>query len=716
MASGHRPVALPAPVSPPLMAQLPAQLPWLLPWLSLLWPLWLSRRPEAGSPLWRRRSLLVLLVLLCLRYLHWRISASLNLDGPAATALSLSLLAAEAWLLLSGLLPLLLAWRRFDDGSAAADRAEAAWRRSAWRPHVDVLVPTCGEPLPVLERCLLGCSGLSYPHRTIWVLDEAGRPEVAALAARFGCRWHHRSERCHAKAGNLNAGLPLGSGELVAVFDADFIPQHHFLERTIGLLADPAVALVQTPQSFINADPLMRNLALERWLLPDEESFYRWVEPVRSAWGAVVCAGTSFLVRRRALEQVGGFVAGAIAEDFVTGIALASRGWRLRYLGEKLSAGLAAESMLDFLRQRQRWAAGTLQALRLPQGPQRAPGLSAGQRLAYLEGAFHWLAALPRLVLLLMPLSLGLLGISPIRLSEAALLEFLLPLWLALLLSVGWLNRGSRQALLADLPGWSLAVPLAATVFTSLWGRVQPFRITPKHRVHQRGGIAPALALPLLVLSGLHGLNLLALARGLVGQVWSPLTALGLLWGALTLLGLLTAWRACWDPPRPDPTPWLALELPARLEASGPDGQPLSRPVRITALSERGAVLAPAQAGPPGWREARLVLEPTAADFPHPLAVISGGGPAGMPRLLWAPGQPQALEALQRWLFCRPGAWPMRTAPPEWRALAALLARLLSLPRARQPAPLSLVPQQPGPPPDTPEPGRRSDTPPASAS
>jgi len=261
-----------------------------LPWLLLLWPLWLSRRPEARCPIWMRRSLLLLLTALTARYLHWRVTASLTLDTPLTAGLSLLLLAAEAWLLVCGLLPLLLAWRRFDDGRADADRAGHLWRNSGWRPSVDVLIPTCGEPLPVLERCLLGCTNLHYPDRTIWVLDDANRPEVAALAARWGCRYLARPQRHHAKAGNLNHGLAQAQAELVAVFDADFVPQQHFLDRTIGLLLDPAVALVQTPQCFFNADPVLRNLELERWLLPDEESFYRWIEPVRSAWGAVVCA------------------------------------------------------------------------------------------------------------------------------------------------------------------------------------------------------------------------------------------------------------------------------------------------------------------------------------------------------------------------------------------------------------------------------------------
>jgi cellulose synthase (UDP-forming) len=671
-----------------------------LPWLLLLWPLWLSRRPEAQQPLWRRRSLLLLLALLTLHYLQWRVLHSLNLINPLATALSLLLLLAEGWLLLSGLLPLLLAWRRFSDGRPEADAAQARWQASRWRPTVDVLIPTCGEPLPVLERCLRACSQLRYPHRQLWLLDDAGRPELEALAARYGASYHHRPERRHAKAGNLNAGLELSCGELIAVFDADFVPQQHFLERTIGLLLDPQVALVQTPQHFLNADPVMRNLAMEAWLLADEESFYRWIEPVRSAWEAVVCAGTSFLVRRSALAEVGGFVEEGISEDLVTGMALASRGWKLRYLGEKLSAGLAAETMLDFVRQRQRWASGTLQALRLRQGPLRLRGLRPGQRLAYLEGALHWFNTVPRLLLLLMPLSIGLLGVAPVLLTDSAVLGKLLPLWIALLLSTGWLNRGSRHALLADLPGWALAVPLAATVLASLWGRVQPFRITPKHRVQVQGGVAPVLALPLLLLLGLNGLNLALILRHLSSGGGSAGGWLGLAWGGLTLLGLLVALRACRDPAAGDPSPWLALPLQASLRGLDHTGQPVELQVAIEALSETGVVLAPSTLPTDGIT---ACLKLKARDIPAlPALPLAPHAPSGTHlRWAWERGPVGAREQFLGWLYGRPGGWPQRQAPQEWRALLALLRRLISPGRGRQR--LSLVPQQLGLPgaPDT---------------
>ena len=202
----------------------------------------------------------------------------------------------------------------------------------------------------------------------------------------------------------------------MAVLDADFIPQQDFInDHRLSERTD--VALVQTPQCFLNADPVMRNLGMEPWLLSDEESFYRWIQPVRDGWGAVVCAGTSFVARRSALESVGGFVGNAISEDLVTEIALNARGWRLIYLQESSVLALRGNGG-RFVRQRQRWAEGTLQSLGLKQGPLRSPN-NLGQRIAYLEGATQWLNMLIRMVLLLMPLSCGLLHTLPVLMSES---------------------------------------------------------------------------------------------------------------------------------------------------------------------------------------------------------------------------------------------------------------------------------------------------------
>ena len=651
--------------------------------LLLLWPLLLTRRPEQASPLWARRSLILLISLLTLRYLHWRCTASLNLESNLSTLVSLVLLLAEGWLLLTGLVPLWLAWRTYPDRREQALKQRHHWLASSWRPSVDIMVPTYGEPTAVLERSLRACRRQTYSNTTVWVLDDSGRAEVKQLAHSLGCRYRHRPERRNAKAGNLNDGLRISDGELIAVFDADFIPQASFLETTIGLLMDPEVGLVQTPQHCINADPVMRNLAMERWLLPDEESFYRWIEPVRDGWGAVVCAGTSFLVRRQALESVGGFAEKALSEDFVTGIALREQRWRLIYLQQKLSAGLAAEQMLDFVRQRQRWARGTLQSLRLAHGPLRARNLNWGARLAYLEGVIHWINNLPRLLLMLMPLSIGLFGVVPINISSTALIELLLPLWGTVLLSIGWLNRGSRAALLSELTGWVLTVPLVSTLVL----RPDGFRVTPKHQPKQRGGWAWSLALPLLILSGLNAANLIGILRQwaspehLNSEGWG----LGLIWGGLNLLGTLVALRACWDPPQSDPTPWFAVQADGTI--SHPEAEKVA--CKISAISENGAELE-LQPGtqPPPWGNTWLCWD----EQPIRLQILLTAQQGCRISVAWQALSPAQREALQHWLYQRQDCWIDRQPPPEWRALLALLKRTLL--GAPTPAPLqrSLVP------------------------
>jgi cellulose synthase (UDP-forming) len=212
----------------------------------------------------------VLLSLLGLRYLIWRIGSTLNLVSPTATLLSLLMLGAELMLLANGFLQLWLSL------APTWPVPPATWPPA--RPwSVDVLVPSYGEPPELLERCLGGCLAMAYPQKQVWLLDDSGRPELETLCRRLGCRYLSRQERQHAKAGNLNHALAHCGSDLVAVFDADVVPLEPFLQETVGLFDDPAIGFVQTPQSYMNADPVMRNLRLERWLMPDEESFYRWI-------------------------------------------------------------------------------------------------------------------------------------------------------------------------------------------------------------------------------------------------------------------------------------------------------------------------------------------------------------------------------------------------------------------------------------------------------
>ena len=614
----------------------------------------------------------LLLALLTGRYLHWRITATLNLDTPLATALSLLLLAAEAWLLAHGFLQLLFSLApHAPDGERASGGAEP-WQPGdpATLPWVDVLVPSYGEPLEVVERCLRGCRALAYPHLRVWLLDDGGRAELAALAQRLGCLYSSRELRQHAKAGNLNHVLSRLEGELIAVFDADVVPVRAFLEQTVPLFRDPRVGLVQTPQTYMNADPVIRNLGLERWLLPDEESFYRWIEPMRQRLGAVVCAGTSFVVRREALLAVGGFETGTPSEDLATGIRLTAAGWRLLFLPEKLSAGLAPLTLAALARQRCRWAAGTLQTLRTGANPLRIPGLNPLQRLAFLEGILHWLNVFPQLVLVLMPLSLGVLGVAPLRLSGEGLLTVALPLLLAQLLLARWFTAHSRTALMPELYRWVVLVPLTWAVLSSLLGRSQPFRVTPKELPGARGGsLEKRLLLPLLGLLSLQAValvNLIPLLRGTARLSLAPLSASTLAaavaWALLNGLLLIAALRCCRDRPRRSSIPWLAWD--GRVELNGLSAQ-------LNAISEEGLELhAPAFPGASG-----ALLLRFADGEGWPVRLEARQGPLLGCR--WGPLSELQRARLHQLLYQRRGQWPNRRAPAEPLALAATLKRLL---------------------------------------
>jgi cellulose synthase (UDP-forming) len=617
----------------------------------------------------------LLLTLLGGRYVFWRIGASLNLATPLAASLSLLTLAAELVLLAGYFLQLwftLLPERPVPEAAPIPDPA----------PAVDVLVPTCGEPLELVERCLRGCLAMDYPNLTVWLLDDTARTELSELCTRLGCRYLARPERRHAKAGNLNHGLHHCRGELVAVFDADVVPLRPFLTRTVGLFADPSVGFVQTPQSYMNSDPVMRNLALERWLLPDEESFYRWIQPTRQNLEAVVCAGTSFVVRRKALEQVGGFETATPSEDLATGIRIAAAGYRNHYLSEKLSAGLAPFTAAAMARQRCRWGSGSLQTLRTGASPLAIPGLKPLQRLGYSEGILHWFTFPAQLVLLCTPLSLGLLGIAPILVGRDALLTIAIPFFLSQVLLTRWLSGHARTAILPELYRWIFLLPISTAVVSTALGRPRRFRVTPKSVNRERPlGPDPGLLLPLLILLGLQVLALWNLAPGrlpvLVGQEAIPPASevtlrVILSWTLLNGLLLLLAIRSCWDRPGSDGVPWFDLSLPLRLRHR--HGRCSAH---LQAVSASGAelFLGAATDGAALGTADGLTLEGLVPGqgLPFVPMAMRAGAIGGC----WGPLTPLQREQLEDLLYRRQRLWPTLRAPFEPPILPQVLLRLL---------------------------------------
>ncbi|MEO0409104.1 MAG: glycosyltransferase, partial [Cyanobacteria bacterium P01_A01_bin.135] len=444
------------------------------------------------------------------------------------------------------------------------------------------------------------------------------------------------------------------------------------------------VALVQTPQSFYNPDPIARNLGMEDVLTPEEEVFYRQIQRVRDGAGGVVCAGTSFVVRRTALESVGGFVTEAVSEDFFTGIRLTAKGYRLIYLSEKLSAGLAAENIASHAVQRVRWAQGTLQSFFISANPLTIPGLSFMQRLAYFEGLLHWFSSIARVGFLLMPLAYA-FGVTPLAIEDNGILYFFLPYYLVQLATFSWLNYRSRSALLSDVYSLVLAFPLALTVLRVM---VRPFgrgfQVTPKGTVSDRYRFNWDLAWPLVVAFGLTAVSLwINLGNSLMMDEWGGAAhlrgmALGWIWSAYNLMMIGIALLILLDAPNPDNREWFDLRRIVKLSVQTPDQATTTYWGYSTMLSERGGEFALTTAPTAELSEAPVTVELMDESIQLTGKVVRMA-PGELPLVRISFEQPPlpSERQLVALLFCRPGQWRSRCAPGELRSLWLILAILL---------------------------------------
>lgn len=445
-----------------------------------------------------------LVAILNLRYLAWRYA-------DTVPHLSLSLQSAWIWFffVLETLAVLAATWHilimiRPSDRSPEADEGERALRKDPEPPSVDVLIATYDEPQHVLERTIDAARALDYPRFTVWVLDDGRRPWLEALAEDRGVRYLAREERKGYKAGNLNHGLKASDGDLVLCLDADFAVEPSFLYRTVGLLRDRDVALVQTPQYFANGDAIQENLR-GRGAWPDEQRvFFEVMQPARDTFDNAFCHGTSFVVKRSCLEEIGGIPEASIVEDLYTTYALKERGYVTRYLNEPLSSGLAAERLAEFLKQRCRWCIGTLQVLWLPAGPIRSRRLSFLDRLFLLDPIIFYVSYLYILITLMAPAVFWWTGASIFHSKLGHLLNMFAPRMGASMVVLYWLSGWKVVPVLSEIGRAVGIFHLSRAVITGLFRPFSAsFQVTVKGVARDRTHVQWSVLRPFLVLAAL---------------------------------------------------------------------------------------------------------------------------------------------------------------------------------------------------------------------
>lgn len=454
--------------------------------------LWTLRR----APHWR---LAVALLSICMsvRYVVWRGLVTLALDRPEDAVLSLLLYGAELY----GVGVLILGYFQT---AIMHPRAPLPLPDDELLPSVDVYIPTYNEGVDILRRTIIGARAIEWPRKTIYLLDDGRRPEMRALAAELGIEYLNRRDNIHAKAGNINAALTQTRGEYIAIFDCDHVPVRSFLRLTMGFfLHDPRVGLVQTPHHFYNPDPFERNLWLEDVVPPEQEMFYHAVQIGNDFWNSAFFCGSCAVLRRTAIESVGGIAVETVTEDAHTALRLHAEGWRSAYLDIPQAAGLATERYAYHVAQRMRWARGMTQILRLD-NPLTKTGLTFAQRLNYFNAIQHFQFGIPRLVYLTAPAIFLIFGVHPIRANPWEVIAYAMPHVFLSLIGGLAMARSVRHAFWAEVYETSLA-PYTALVTTLAFiaPKSGTFNVTVKGAQMDRAAYDIKHALPNLFVLGL---------------------------------------------------------------------------------------------------------------------------------------------------------------------------------------------------------------------
>jgi cellulose synthase (UDP-forming) len=296
-------------------------------------------------------------------------------------------------------------------------------------PTVDIFIPSYNEPLSVVRYTVWAAMNLDWPrdHFQVHILDDGRREEFRQFAEESGCAYITRSDNAHAKAGNINAALTKTHGEYVAIFDCDHVPTRSFLQMTIGwFLKDERLGMLQTPHHFYSPDPFERNLKMFRTIPNEGELFYGLVQDGNDLWNATFFCGSCAVLRRTALEEIGGIAVETVTEDAHTSLRMQVRTWNTAYINIPQAAGLATESLSSHVGQRIRWARGMIQILRVD-NPLTRPNLKLAQRVCYFNAMVHFLYAIPRLIFLTSPLIYLVLGHLNIRGYSLTIMAYALP-------------------------------------------------------------------------------------------------------------------------------------------------------------------------------------------------------------------------------------------------------------------------------------------------
>jgi exo-beta-1,3-glucanase (GH17 family)/cellulose synthase/poly-beta-1,6-N-acetylglucosamine synthase-like glycosyltransferase len=362
-------------------------------------------------------------------------------------------------------------------------------------PKVSIHVPAYNEPPGMLIETLDALARLDYPDFEVLVIDNNTRDEqvwrpVEAHCARLGPRFRffHVAPLAGFKAGALNYALARTGpdAEIIAVIDSDYVVDARWLRDLTPAFRDQRIAIVQAPQDYRDEGAS----AFKAMCYAEYRGFFHIGMITRNERNAIIQHGTMTMVRRRQLDECGGWAEWCITEDAELGLRIFEAGFDASYVPESYGRGLMPDTFIDFKKQRFRWAYGAMQILKaharalfMEGGP-----LSPGQRYHFIAGWLPWVADGCNLLFNLAALGWSAAMVWAPRHIEPPLVVYsVLPLSLftfklAKLVHLYHVRVGAnvRQTLAAAIAGLALTHTIGKATIKGLLTRDEPFFRTPK--------------------------------------------------------------------------------------------------------------------------------------------------------------------------------------------------------------------------------------------
>jgi cellulose synthase/poly-beta-1,6-N-acetylglucosamine synthase-like glycosyltransferase len=364
-------------------------------------------------------------------------------------------------------------------------------------PAVTVQLPVYNEQY-VVERLIKKVAELDYPREKleIQVLDDSTDETTGIIEKCAGelrkngvnvCHIH-RTKREGYKAGALREGMRCASGELIAVFDADFLPDTNFLKKTIPYFQNPEVGMVQTRWGHINENYSLLTKAIAIGI----DGHFQIEQNSRYASGLFLnFNGTAGVWRRKCIEDAGGWQDDTLTEDLDLSYRAQLLGWKLVFIGDVVSPAEVPVQINAFKRQQFRWAKGSIQCAKKLLPSVLSSDISVFKKFqAFLHLTYYAVHPLMVMVLLLI---LPLIFFASVRLSTLYYLSILAigtfgPLTMYTLsqreLYKEWKSRLKYLPLLTFL-GTGISINNTKAVIEGLFNKKGTFQRTPKFGIER---------------------------------------------------------------------------------------------------------------------------------------------------------------------------------------------------------------------------------------